>query len=144
MSSAAVDEEPQIDERHDTEHQNDELDRGDPPRAAKLEELAQRDPERERDDDREDQQRTERGAEHDGRVDGAGGRAGPEILHRPNRRSRPAYDRSASSRCSTAKSGHSTSVAHISAYATSQSRKFDTRSSPPVRISRSGSGCSGA
>src|SRR6266850_2498022 len=82
----------------------------------------------------------EDGGEDDDAVDKRGPDPPLETAQRPNRRSRFAYEPSASSRSLTEKSGHSTGVAHISAYATSQSRKFDTRSSPPVRISRSGSG----
>src|SRR5207237_9729937 len=87
--------------------------------------------------------RGEYGDQNHDRVDDRGDRAPRKVSHyRPNRRSRLAYDASAWSRSATEKSGHSTSVAHISAYATSHSRKFETRSSPPVRMSRSGSGWS--
>src|SRR4029077_18183507 len=107
-------------------------------------ELRERDAAGHGDEHGEDERRRERRGEDDHRVAEAGDGAAWKIGQRPYRRSRRAYDARAWSRCSTPKSGHSTSVAHISAYATSQSRKFETRSSPPVRMSRSGSGWSGA
>src|SRR5581483_1116135 len=62
----------------------------------------------------------------------------------PNRRLRCAYSASAWRRSRASKSGQSRSTKTSSAYASCQSMKFDTRSSPLVRISRSGSGSSGA
>ena len=46
-----------------------------------------------------------------------------------------------SNRCAV-KSGKSTSVKYSSAYADCHSKKFERRSSPPVRMIRSGSGIS--
>src|SRR5204863_880444 len=69
----------------------------------------------------------------------------PERAHRPpKRRLLPAYAASACSSSSLPKSGQSVSVKTSSAYASCQSRKLEMRSSPEVRISRSGSGSSGA
>src|SRR5690606_3820185 len=62
-------------------------------------------------------------------------------LRPPYRRSRFWYSSTAWSRWLARKSGHSVSVTQISAYAICQSRKLLTRSSPLVRMSRSGSGC---
>src|SRR4051812_5936652 len=113
--------------------------------AAKREELGESEnPTRHQQDPEHDRRREDPDEDHR-RVDRRGHRALPKISHqRPKRRSRFAYDSRAASRSVTEKSGHRTCVAHISEYATSQSRKFETRSSPPVRIRRSGSGWSGA
>src|SRR5581483_10606595 len=62
----------------------------------------------------------------------------------PNRRRRDAYSASAPRRSRSSKSGQYLSTNTSSEYATCQSRKFEMRSSPLVRISRSGSGSSGA
>ena len=62
----------------------------------------------------------------------------------PNLRARLAYSSSADRSRSSPKSGHSVSSKTSSAYADCQSRKFEIRCSPDVRITRSGSGSSGA
>ena len=63
------------------------------------------------------------------------------IGHRPpKRRRRLAYSASACCRSRGPKSGQSLSTKASSAYASCQSRKFETRSSPDVRMSRSGIG----
>src|SRR6266550_955040 len=115
------------------------------PRPAKGDELREREDPGDDEDRREHDGRCERGHENDRCVDGRGDRPPRKVAHYfPKRRSRSAYEVSAASRSVTEKSGQSTCVAHISEYATSQRRKFETRSSPPVLINRSGSGWSGA
>src|SRR5262249_8884829 len=61
---------------------------------------------------------------------------------RPKRRSRCWNAHSASASFDLLKSGQSTSLVKNSVYASCQSRKFEMRCSPPVRIRRSGSGMS--
>lgn len=83
----------------------------------------------------EDRRREERGApdpllQH---------RSGPGG-QRPNRRCRDANSAIAASNASGPNSGQSVSVDTNSAYADCQMRKFESRCSPPVRITRSGSG----
>ena len=71
--------------------------------------------------------------------------AGEQGAHRaPNRRPRLAYSSTAARSRSSPKSGQSVSSKTSSAYADCQSRKFEIRCSPEVRITRSGSGSSGA
>src|SRR6266540_525073 len=136
--------------RHVRDDECEREEHADEPRLVRpiTEERAQLDVAEDREDGHEDHEGRwgrEQGGEHDHPVDERGRGAALEVGHqRPKRRSRDAYEASAASRSRTEKSGHSTGVAHISAYATSQSRKLETRSSPPVRTSRSGSGCSGA
>src|SRR6266850_4868332 len=140
QQSIAPDRLPEVgDHEEDREHQSDEprLIRPIPEQRAQLD-VAERREDRDKCDER--RRWREDGGEDDDAVDKRGPDPPLETAQRPNRRSRFAYEPSASSRSLTEKSGHSTGVAHISAYATSQSKKFDTRSSPPVRISRSGSG----
>src|SRR6476620_1873904 len=62
----------------------------------------------------------------------------------PKRRLRIAYSSTAARRSSASKSGQSVSVKTSSAYAASQRRKFESRSSPDVRTRRSTSPSSGA
>ena len=78
----------------------------------------------------------------------AGERISPGIRDEPlvltNRRRLPAYAATAPRRSSSPKSGHSVSTNTSSEYASCQSRKFEIRCSPEVRMTRSGSGMSGA
>ena len=83
--------------------------------------------------------------EHDGHADDRDEEPRDELVHRPpNRRRRLAYSSSACRSSASPKSGQSVSTKTSSAYASCQRKKFERRSSPEVRISRSGSGRSGA
>ena len=85
------------------------------------------------------------GPEHDGQPDRGHREARGDVAHRPPKRlRRPAYSSSAWRRSRSPKSGQRVSTKTSSEYAICQSRKFDIRNSPEVRIRRSGSGISGA
>src|SRR2546421_515556 len=78
-------------------------------------------------------------------VDDAYHDAGDQRTHRPpNLRRRLAYSSIAARNSFGPKSGHRVSTKTNSAYADCHSKKFERRSSPDVRITRSGSGISGA